>query len=172
MRPLWLVSLHLRSRATFGPDPLQQHAGGFVGGVLRHQFATEGFGEHGLVEMVDQPAGTGSVGCETVDPREKAALSRSLISSCSAGHGKHKFKSIQIGDCAIFQMPAVVFATCSILPPHSVRHSKRRRALTPIGPGPKHGRSGRTRRRIGKDVGASSSQQARPAQRSRPYFLG
>jgi hypothetical protein len=34
-------------------DPRKHNAGGFIVGVLRHQFTPECFGEDGLVEMVD-----------------------------------------------------------------------------------------------------------------------
>jgi hypothetical protein len=34
-------------------DPRKHNAGGFIVGVLRHQFTPECFGEDGLVEMID-----------------------------------------------------------------------------------------------------------------------
>jgi hypothetical protein len=44
------AGLHGRPRRL---DPRKHNAGGFIVGVLRHQFTPECFGEDGLVEMVD-----------------------------------------------------------------------------------------------------------------------
>jgi hypothetical protein len=57
------------------PDPLQKHTRGLVIRALRYQLATERLGEDGLVEVVDQLAGTGGFRGEAVDPAEGNANS-------------------------------------------------------------------------------------------------
>ena len=42
-----------------GSHALQQHAGRFVVGGLRHQFASEGFGQNALGQVVDTAFGRG-----------------------------------------------------------------------------------------------------------------
>ena len=44
--------------------------GRLVGGVLGNQFAAEGLGENGLVEMLDQLASASRFRCEAIDPNE------------------------------------------------------------------------------------------------------
>ena len=40
-----------------GLDAAEQHAGGFVARVLRHQFASKGFGQDALGQVVDTAFG-------------------------------------------------------------------------------------------------------------------
>ncbi|NHO37992.1 hypothetical protein [Acetobacter fallax] len=47
MSGLFAASFRFRIRSTFGPDTVEQDAGGFVVRVLRHEFAPEGFGDKG-----------------------------------------------------------------------------------------------------------------------------
>lgn len=54
-----------------GLDAFQQPAGGFVVGVLRHQFATEGFGQDALGQVVDTAFGRGDFGFQLVGEGEE-----------------------------------------------------------------------------------------------------
>jgi hypothetical protein len=60
---------------------LQEPAGGLLMRVLRHKLAPECLGENGLVEMIDQLAGAGRVGRQTINPVEGFfdALNSSLL---------------------------------------------------------------------------------------------
>jgi hypothetical protein len=51
-------------------DPRKHNAGGFIVGVLRHQFTPECFGEDCLVEMIGQLAGADGLRGEAVNPRK------------------------------------------------------------------------------------------------------
>ncbi len=52
-------------------DACEQHAGRFVVGVLRHQFATEGFGQDALGQVVDTAFGRDDLGFELVSEGEE-----------------------------------------------------------------------------------------------------
>ncbi len=54
-----------------GADALQQHGGGFVVGVLRHQLAAEGLGEQCGRQAFDLGAGGGVAGFEAVGVGEQ-----------------------------------------------------------------------------------------------------
>jgi hypothetical protein len=67
------ISSHRLLACTSGalrPDPFQEHAGGFVIRVLRHEFAPECLGKDSSIEMVDELAGAGGLGGETINPVE------------------------------------------------------------------------------------------------------
>jgi hypothetical protein len=67
---LFLPAWHRAGYLPLRSEALQQHTGGFIVQVLRHQFASEGLGENSLIEMVDQLTGVGPFGCEPIDPGE------------------------------------------------------------------------------------------------------
>ncbi|BCI65836.1 hypothetical protein AAJCM20276_04600 [Acetobacter aceti] len=54
MNGLSAPSFRFQNRSTFGPDAVEQNAGGFVIRVLRDEFAPEGFGQKGGFETVKE----------------------------------------------------------------------------------------------------------------------
>jgi hypothetical protein len=58
-------------RLTGRPNPFQQHACRFVARILGHQFATEGLGEEGWGEAIDDLAGGCEAGFELVGEGEE-----------------------------------------------------------------------------------------------------
>ncbi len=66
------------------PDPLQQHAGRFIIGILGHKLAPESFGENGLVEA--------GLNCENPSIVAGARIILMLISSKVALRIAHAYK--------------------------------------------------------------------------------
>ncbi len=61
---LLTAALDLWRGSALRSNAVEQDAGGFVGGVLWHQFAFEGLDQHRLIEVIDQLVGAVGIACE------------------------------------------------------------------------------------------------------------